>query len=164
MRFLRLSLSRGFTLIELMIVVAIIGIMATFALPSYQERIIKTQIQEGLEIAAPVKAAEAQYYAKYKRLPADNASLGLPAPDKFVGNYVRRVEVENGAIHITFGNRINRNASGKKLTLRPAIVEDAPIVPIAWVCAKAKVPEGMNALGGNATDLPDHLLPLDCLA
>jgi type IV pilus assembly protein PilA len=72
--------------------------------------------------------------------------------------------VENGAIHITFGNRINRNASGKLLTLRPAIVQDAPIVPIAWVCAKAKAPEGMSVLGKDATTLADHFLPLDCLA
>ena len=155
---------RGFTLIELMIVVAIIGIMSTFALPSWQERIIKAQIQEGLEMVAPIKKAEAEYYGKYRRLPADNAALGLPAPEKFVGNYVRRVEVENGAIHITFGNRINRNASGKLLTLRPAIVQDAPVVPIAWVCAKAKAPEGMSVLGKDATTLADHFLPLDCLS
>jgi type IV pilus assembly protein PilA len=155
---------KGFTLIELMIVIAIIGIMATYALPSWQERIIKAQIREGLEMVAPIKKAEADYYEKYGRLPADNASAGLPAPEKFVGNYVRRVAVENGAIHITFGNRVNRNANGKTLTLRPAIVTDAPIVPIAWVCAKAKVPDGMSAQGGNATDLPDHFLPLDCLA
>ncbi|MCL2872856.1 MAG: pilin [Betaproteobacteria bacterium] len=99
-----------------------------------------------------------------ERLPADNAGLGLPAPDKFVGKYVRRVEVENGAIHITFGNRINRNARDKTLTLRPAVVKDAPIVPIAWVCAKAKAPEGMSVLGKDATNLPDHFLPLDCLS
>jgi type IV pilus assembly protein PilA len=154
----------GFTLIELMIVIAIIAIMSTFALPSWQERVIKTQIQEGLEMVTPIKKAQAAYYSKHGRLPVDNAGLGLPSPDKFVGNYVRRVEVENGAIHITFGNRINRNASDKTLTLRPAIVKDAPIVPIAWVCAKAKTPEGMNALGRDATDLPNHFLPLDCLS
>jgi type IV pilus assembly protein PilA len=154
----------GFTLIELMVVIAIIGIMATFALPSYQDRVIKTQIQEGLEMISPIKKSQAEYYSKHGRLPVDNAALGLPEPDKYVGNYVRRVEVENGAIHITFGNRINRNASDKMLTLRPAIVKDAPIVPIAWVCAKAKAPEGMTVLGKDATNLPNHFLPLDCLS
>jgi type IV pilus assembly protein PilA len=158
------AMRRGFTLVELMIVIAIIGIMATLAMPSFQDRIIKAQIREGLEIIAPVKKAEAEYYEKYGRLPADNAGLGLPDPDKFVGNYVRRVEVEDGAIHMTFGNRVNRNASGKILTLRPAIVKDAPIVPIAWVCAKAKPPEGMSVSGTDATSLPNHFLPLDCLS
>jgi type IV pilus assembly protein PilA len=65
---------------------------------------------------------------------------------------------------MTFGNRITRNASGKTLTLRLVIVKDAPVVPIAWVCTNAKVPEGMSVVGKNATDPPDYFLPLDCLS
>lgn len=154
---------KGFTLIELMIVIAIIGMMATFALPSYQERIIKTQIQEGIEMVEVVKKAVSDYYRKYGRLPQDNAVLGLPVPEMFVGNFVRAVTVEDGAIHIIMGNRVNRNAKDKVISLRPAIVKEAKIVPIAWVCASAGIPEGMVVSGKDRTDLPRHFLPLDCL-
>ncbi len=153
----------GFTLIELMIVVVIMSILATLALPSYQDRIIKTQVGEGLALAEVVKHALADYYAKYGRLPKDNASAGLPAAQKIIGNYVSAIAVADGAINITLGNRANKHAVGKVLTLRPAIVADAKIVPIAWVCGFASVPHGMVVVGKNISSLPEYHLPLDCL-
>jgi type IV pilus assembly protein PilA len=63
---------------------------------------------------------------------------------------------------ITFGNRSNRNLSGKKVALRPAIVEGHPIVPIAWVCGNASVPEKMKVMGENGTTLPGPHLPIEC--
>ncbi|CAN5492416.1 pilin [soil metagenome] len=153
----------GFTLIELMIVVAIISILATIAVPSFQDRVIKAQVSEGLALAEVVKRAESDYYAKHGKLPKDNASAGLPAPQKFIGNYVTEIAILDGAINITYGNRSNKNAAGKVISLRPAIVADARIVPIAWICANAGVPAGMTVLGINATSLPPHHLPLDCL-
>jgi len=153
----------GFTLIELMIVVAIISILATLALPSYQDRVIKAQVGEGLVLAEVVKQAMADYYRKYGRLPKDNASAGLPAAQKIVGNFVSAVAVVDGTINITLGNRANKHAVGKVLTLRPAIVADAKIVPIAWVCGYASIPNGMAVAGKNITTLPEYHLPLDCL-
>jgi type IV pilus assembly protein PilA len=155
--------NQGFTLIELMIVVAIISILATLALPSYQDRVIKAQVGEGLGLAEVVKHAAADYYAKYGKLPKDNASVGLPRAQKIVGNYVSAIGIEDGAINITLGNRVNKHASGKVVTLRPAIVPDAKIVPIAWVCGYASVPRGMVVAGKNVTTLPEYHLPLDCL-
>ena len=71
---------------------------------------------------------------------------------------------ENGAIHLTFGNRANKAIAGKILTLRPAVVEDAPIVPVAWACGYAEAPDKMTVNGANRTDIPAALLPVECRA
>ncbi|WP_457335143.1 pilin [Rhizobacter sp. P5_C2] len=155
---------RGFTLIELMIVIAIIGIMATMAVPSLQDRVIRAQVAEGLALADFAKQSVQGYYAKTHRLPASNEAAGLPPAERIVGNHVASLSVVDGAITITFGNQSNRNLSGRKLTLRPAVVADYPQVPIAWVCGTAEVPDKMKAGGRNATDLPGPHLPLDCRA
>jgi len=154
--------SRGFTLIELMIVIAIMGIMATMAVPSYQDRIVRSQVQEALKMSAVAKEAIEVHYRARGRLPADNAQAGLPPPDKFVGNYVSQLRVVDGALHLSFGQRSNVHLSGRVLSLRPAVVADYPAVPIAWVCGQAGVPAGMQGRGDNRTDLPVHFLPIDC--
>lgn len=152
----------GFTLIELMIVVAIIAIMATMAMPSYQDRVIRAQVGEGLALADFVKQAVAAHRSSIKALPADNAAAALPPAERIVGNHVSSVTVQDGAIHIRFGNLANRNLAGKTLSLRPATVQGYPQVPIAWVCGSAPAPAGMVLAGRNATDLPNVHLPLDC--
>jgi type IV pilus assembly protein PilA len=152
----------GFTLIELMIVVAIIGIFATMALPSYQDRIIATQVKEGMALAGYAQEAVARQYASNRKFPTNNATAGLPPSQFIVGTYVTDVAVANGAIVVTYGNQSNRNLAGKKLTLRPAHVPDYPMVPISWVCGMAPVPDKMRAQGTNDTSLPAHQLPLDC--
>jgi len=154
--------TRGFTLIELMIVIAIIGILATMAVPSYQDRAIRAQVTEGLELAAFAKQAIAAFYARHGQLPKDNAAAGLPPPDHIVGNYVTRLEVTNGQIVLTFGNLSNRNLARQKVGIRPAIVEAHRAVPIAWVCGLAGVPDKMKVRGSNETTLPVILLPIDC--
>jgi type IV pilus assembly protein PilA len=159
---LRARTIRGFTLIELMIVIAIIGILATLAVPSYQDRAIRAQVAEGMELAVFAKQAVASFYAKYGKLPKDNAAAGLPPAEHIVGNYVTRLEVANGQIVLTFGNQSNRNLAGQKLGIRPAIVEAYRAVPIAWVCGQAGVPEKMKVTGTNETTLPPVLLPIDC--
>ncbi len=158
----RKSSLSGFTLIELMIVIAIITILTTMAVPSFQDRVIRAQVSEGLALSDFVKQAIAAQYAKTHRLPKDNASAGLPPADRIVGNYVTGIAVHEGSVLITFGNQSNRYLAGKKLSLRPAVVENYPIVPIAWVCGMAGVPEKMKVLGGNETNLPLPHLPIDC--
>ncbi len=156
--------SRGFTLIELMIVIAIMSILATMAVPSFQDRGIRTQVSEGLALADFAKQAVGTYYARHHTMPPDNAAAGLPPADRIVGNYVSSIAVRGGALVITFGNTANRNLAGMKLALRPATVEGYPQVPIAWVCGAAAVPDKMRAHGENATNLPGTHLPLDCRA
>jgi type IV pilus assembly protein PilA len=153
---------RGFTLIELMVVVAIMGIMATLAMPSYQDRIIRAQVKEALGLASFAQEGVQAFQRTHRKLPANNAEAGLPPADRIVGNFVSGIEVVDGATHLSFGNNANRNLAGKKLTLRPAIVKDHPQVPIAWVCGQAGVPAQMQAMGDNRTDLPLEFLPVDC--
>lgn len=154
--------TRGFTLIELMAVVAVIAILATIALPSMQDRIVRAQIVEAVPIADVAKPGIGAAWQATKSLPADNAALGLPQADKIVGNMVRSVTVDNGAIHIVFGNKANVVLQGKTLTLRPAVVEDAPIVPVAWLCGHSKAPQKMVAQGADKTDVAERYLPMNC--
>jgi type IV pilus assembly protein PilA len=154
--------ARGFTLIELMIVVAIIGILATLAMPTFQDRVIRAQVGEALNLAEFAKQAVGEFHVRNKRLPKDNAEAGLPPPDKILGNYVTELRVEQGAIVVALGNRSNANIEGKKLSIRPAVVEGYPAVPIAWVCGNASSPAKMKVMGTNATTLPGPHLPIDC--
>ena len=153
---------QGFTLIELMIVIAIIAILSTLALPSFQDRVIKAQVSEGVALAEFVKQGVSSYYSRNKQMPKDNAAAALPPADKIMGNYVAAIKVNQGSITITYGSRANSHLAGKKLTLRPAVVEGYPAVPIAWVCGRASAPGKMKVQGGNETDLPVPHLPLDC--
>lgn len=152
----------GFTLIELMIVIAILAILSTMAMPSYQDRVIRAQVAEGMALAGFAQRAVEQHRESRGGLPADNIAAGLPPPDQIVGNYVDAVAVEGGAVTITYGNRVNRNVRGMKLSLRPAVVEKHSAVPIAWVCGLASAPERMAVRGANATTLSAQQLPVDC--
>ena len=118
----------GFTLIELMIVIAIMSILATMAIPSFQDRIIRTQVQEALNLSDMAKKGVEEYYSAKQTFPNNNQEAGLPPSNKIIGNYVTGVNVRNGAIDIYLGNKINRHADQKTITIRPAIVEDAPMV------------------------------------
>jgi type IV pilus assembly protein PilA len=155
---------RGFTLMEMLAVLAVIAILATIALPSYLEKIVRDQIRAALPLADIAKQPIASAWALERSFPADNAAAGLPAADKIVANHVSALAVQDGAIHITFGNRANKSLTGKILTLRPAVVEDAPIVPVAWVCGYAEGPDKMRVHGRNLTSIPEPLLPIECRA
>ena len=152
----------GFTLIEMMVVLAVIAILALMAFPTYQDKLVRDQVNEALPLADVAKAPVAASWMLLKVFPPDNATAALPPPEKIVSNLVSAVAVEGGAIHITFGNRANGALRGKVLTLRPAVVEDAPVVPVAWVCGTAPVPGNMTAKGTNRTNVAPNYLPLKC--
>jgi type IV pilus assembly protein PilA len=154
----------GFTMIEMMAVVSVIAILALMAIPSLQNRIVRDQIVSAVPLADIAKTPIALEWAAAQSFPADNAGAGLPAADKIVNNYISSVAVQNGAIDITFGNSVNGLIKGMVLTLRPAIVEDAPVVPVAWVCGNAAGPGNMTVKGENKTNIPPVYLPFNCLA
>ena len=155
---------RAFTMMEMLAVVAVIAILATLAVPSYLERIVRDQIKAALPLADIAKQPIAAAWASTQTFPADNAVAGLPIPEKIVSNYISALTVRDGAIHLTFGNRASGAISGKVLSLRPAVVEDAPVVPVAWVCGSAEAPDKMKVTGANLTSVKDGLLPLECRA
>jgi type IV pilus assembly protein PilA len=119
---------------------------------------------EALPLADVAKVPIAKAWTTGQALPEDNASADLPAADKIVNYVVSSVTVRSGALDITFGNRANANLNGKILTLRPAVVEDAPIVPITWVCGYAAAPATMTVKGTNNTNVASRYLPLKCRA
>jgi type IV pilus assembly protein PilA len=152
----------GFSLMEVVVVLAIVAIVATLAVPGLQNGFVRDQIVAAVPLADIARKPVAAQWAATQTLPADNEAAGLPVPDKIVSNHVRAVAIRDGAIHITFGNSAHALIAGKVLTLRPAVVEDAPIVPVAWVCAAAAPPAKMTVKGDDRTDIPQGLLPFNC--
>lgn len=154
----------GFSLMELLIVLALIAILAMIALPSFQDRIVRGQIVEAAKLADIAKLRVAAEWSAKQALPVDNAAAGLPAADKMVGNFVRGVAVESGAVHLRFGNSANAALRDRTLSWRPAVVTDATIVPVAWVCGRAAAPGKMTLKGLDKTDIPERYLPMNCRA
>jgi len=154
--------TRGFTLVEMMVVVGIVAILALMAIPTYQDKFIRDQVAEALPLADLAKPPVALSWAVLQTFPADNAAAGLPVAEKIVNNFIGSVAIQGGAINITFGNKANRAILGKVLSLRPAVVEDAPIVPVTWVCGYATAPEKMTVKGENKTNIPPGYLPVRC--
>ncbi|WP_170174928.1 pilin [Undibacterium parvum] len=153
---------QAFTLIEMMAVVAIIAILAAISVPSYLFKITREQIEAGISLADLVKKPVAASWLATQNFPTDNAAAGLPASDKIVNNYVSAISLENGAIHISFGNRATGPLKGKVLSLRPAVVDDAAIVPVTWVCAGAEAPDKMSIKGVDKTTVKLEHLPAAC--
>jgi type IV pilus assembly protein PilA len=152
----------GFTLIELMVTIAVIAILALIALPSYVDRLARDQVAEALPLASVLEPAVQAAWTAHQPLPADNAAAAAPPAEKIVNEMVSSVALENGAIHITFGHRASKALQGHVLTVRPAVVEDAPAVPIAWLCGHSPPPSPMVAKGEDRTNVPAGYLPLRC--
>ena len=146
------AIQKGFTLIELMIVVAIIGILAAIAIPAYQDYTIRSQVTEGLNLASSVKAAVAESFADKGVWPADLAALGIVNEPQ--GKYVSGIQVATGTINITYGMDANADKLADEiLSLKPYVSQNDDII---WVCGDADAPDSAEdpdsgASGDNAT-------------
>ncbi|HGO8105083.1 TPA: pilin [Neisseria meningitidis] len=112
------TLQKGFTLIELMIVIAIVGILAAVALPAYQDYTARAQVSEAILLAEGQKSAVTEYYLNHGKWPGDNSSAGVASSSEIKGKYVEKVEVAKGVITATMlSTGVNKEIQGKKLSL-----------------------------------------------
>ena len=153
------TIQKGFTLIELMIVVAIIGILAAIAIPAYQDYTIRTQVSEGLTLASDIKAGVAEFASQTGDWPATLIEAGLgstAAAANKSGRYVEQIDVVDGTITITYGRDANTRIVAATLSLQPVVNENGDVV---WVCGKADDPLNtyINSAGvaGTGVDSPD---------
>ncbi|HEZ1326614.1 TPA: pilin [Neisseria meningitidis] len=112
------TLQKGFTLIELMIVIAIVGILAAVALPAYQDYTARAQVSEAILLAEGQKSAVTEYYLNHGEWPKNNTSAGVASSSTIKGKYVKEVTVANGVITATMlSSGVNKEIKDKKLSL-----------------------------------------------
>ncbi|HHS0976931.1 TPA: pilin [Neisseria meningitidis] len=112
------TLQKGFTLIELMIVIAIVGILAAVALPAYQDYTARAQVSEAILLAEGQKSAVTEYYLNHGEWPSDNSAAGVASSSTIKGKYVKEVTVAKGVITATMlSSGVNKEIQGKKLSL-----------------------------------------------
>jgi type IV pilus assembly protein PilA len=142
------TMQKGFTLIELMIVVAIIAILAAIAIPAYQNYLIRSQVSEGAVLTDGAKTAVAEFYSNTGHFPQNNASAGLATETSISGNYVGQVTVSgSGFIVASFdGPKANTAISGDNFSLSATVTNGS----IGWSCSNG------------ATTVPAQYLPTSC--
>jgi type IV pilus assembly protein PilA len=135
--------AKGFTLIELMIVVAIIGILAAVAIPAYQDYTRRAYVSEGLDLSSSAKLAVTEFHDTNGRFPGSNPSAGIASSSSIIGIAVRSVNIgSGGTVTVTFNSKVQSNSV---LTLTPAFTQGAYL----WDCK-------------TATTVPGRFLPSSC--
>ncbi|HUN26089.1 MAG TPA: pilin [Steroidobacteraceae bacterium] len=159
------TVQKGFTLIELMIVVAIIGILAAIAIPAYQDYTVRSQVTEGLSLADAVKTGVAEYYANVGSWPNAMSEMGYSNDPS--GKYATDVTIGTGTIQITYGGQANANITGSLLALEPKVSANGDVI---WLCGyntganitPAPQDPSTGAASANTTNILGKYLPQSC--
>ena len=170
------AIQKGFTLIELMIVIAIIGILAAIAIPAYQDYTIRAQVTEGLNLASAIKASVAEFYAQNGAWPTALGpsttanTLGMDTIPE--GKYVSGIAVGNGTIQITYSGtapyQANANLQGLRLDIRPTISGVSAAASngdVVWTCGThtvVGVDPASGAADADGTTVVAKYLPSNC--
>ncbi|RNJ82420.1 prepilin-type cleavage/methylation domain-containing protein [Neisseria meningitidis] len=136
------TLQKGFTLIELMIVIAIVGILAAVALPAYQDYTARAQVSEAILLAEGQKSAVTEYYLNHGTWPKNNTSAGVASSSTIKGKYVQSVTVANGVITAQMASsNVNNEIKGKKLSLWAKRQDGS----VKWFCGQPVTRDAPNA-------------------
>ncbi|HEZ6297687.1 TPA: pilin [Neisseria meningitidis] len=155
------TLQKGFTLIELMIVIAIVGILAAVALPAYQDYTARAQVSEAILLAEGQKSAVTEYYLNHGEWPANNSSAGVATSSEIKGKYVEKVEVAKGVITATMlSTGVNKEIQGKKLSLWAKRQNGS----VKWFCGQPVTRDANNTdvAAANGKQIDTKHLPSTC--
>ncbi|ENT0875447.1 prepilin-type N-terminal cleavage/methylation domain-containing protein [Neisseria gonorrhoeae] len=143
------TLQKGFTLIELMIVIAIVGILAAVALPAYQDYTARAQVSEAILLAEGQKSAVTEYYLNNGEWPANNGDAGVASASEIKGKYVKEVKVKNGVVTAQMASsNVNKEIQGKKLSLWAKRENGS----VKWFCGQPVKRDAGNAGNDDVTD------------
>ncbi|ENW2738409.1 prepilin-type N-terminal cleavage/methylation domain-containing protein [Neisseria gonorrhoeae] len=157
------TLQKGFTLIELMIVIAIVGILAAVALPAYQDYTARAQVSEAILLAEGQKSAVTEYYLNHGEWPENNTSAGVASASDIKGKYVKEVKVEKGVVTAKMlSSGVNNEIKNKKLSLWAKREAGS----VKWFCGqpvtRGAANDDVNADGTAGTKIDTKHLPSTC--